>query len=482
MPNPGLPNARPRQAEQNPDGTWNIRDVPVFAELPAGARGNPNDVGREWMLRAIDKAKARFSEHYVPPVHINHHKANGETKRAGYFQLTAVRPTLHDGKPVWTIFADLLSVPPDVFAQIERGELPYRSVEIHDWQNPEINSLALLDDEVPFFRFEILSVARKEAAHTMAAMGAPAVAMCSTSSEARCLFRFEEDTMPMPTDEMTPVDALPPEQAEKPEGEMSFEDRVMDRLSKLEAAIGGLMADDEEEQPSPDDSAVPEADVPDSAPVEEPAAEEAPSEKEESFAGSKRWRILDASGNEVTVVTANSSDEALEKAADAGHVGSDAEPAGGQMRAKDHTEVAQLSARVAAMEARERQRSAQDRIATLVAKAQEDLAGWPMPSLEALKKMAAKGPDAIEVFVAEYKRGAPKDPPRTTEDLDAGGARLVAAHPDCFAQFAARGPEVLEKAQRAAAEHAELRAHNPTFSVPLESYVARAVDGVELGR
>ena len=36
------------KATQNHDGTFNILDVPIFAEVPAGAKGNDEPVEKDW--------------------------------------------------------------------------------------------------------------------------------------------------------------------------------------------------------------------------------------------------------------------------------------------------------------------------------------------------------------------------------------------------------------------------------------------------
>ena len=60
-------------ATQHPDGTWSILDVPIFAEVPKGARGSNQEVGREWMEEALRKARfRREKDGYIAPLHVHH--------------------------------------------------------------------------------------------------------------------------------------------------------------------------------------------------------------------------------------------------------------------------------------------------------------------------------------------------------------------------------------------------------------------------
>ena len=192
-------------ADQAEDGTWTIRNVPIFAEVPKGERNNDAPIGKAWMLRAIEKANQRKSEGYTPPLHIHHHGTDKTTARAGSFKLRRVGSIKHDGKKVDALFADLTGVPDYEFQRIKAGELPYRSVEVFNWDEPEINSLALLDDEVPFFRFPNLNVREAEQDRSLfpnsghLPTGSPALGFVAGSTGAAYLFRFQQETDPMTT-------------------------------------------------------------------------------------------------------------------------------------------------------------------------------------------------------------------------------------------------------------------------------------------
>ena len=148
------------EAVQNPDGSWNINDVPIFAEHTVRMGDGKNiEIGKKWMEEALVVARSREAEdRYLPPLHIHHHGTGRDTKLAGFFRLKDVRETSYQGKPIWAMFADLVAVPAEIYDEIKKGRLPYRSVEIHRVTSPSIDSCAIMPDTVPFFRLPMLTV------------------------------------------------------------------------------------------------------------------------------------------------------------------------------------------------------------------------------------------------------------------------------------------------------------------------------------
>lgn len=142
--------------------TWvKILDVPIFCNVPKNERGNKNPIGPEWQDLALAKAKDREEkDNYLPPLHFHHHSWGDSAEAAGFFRLTRRGLITYEGLNIDALFADLL-VPLEKAAMIEAAEFPYRSVEVFDWDAPEINSLALLDHEVPFFRLELLTIGER---------------------------------------------------------------------------------------------------------------------------------------------------------------------------------------------------------------------------------------------------------------------------------------------------------------------------------
>ena len=136
---PAIPGGR-YTAQENADGTWNVFDVAIMGEMPKETRGNSFDVGRDWQEKAVAYHEMKYREDsYLPPLHVHHHSLfSDKTRGAGKFLLRRVAQKRYEGREMSTLFADLLQIPADVFDAIERGELPYRSIEIADWDKPEI--------------------------------------------------------------------------------------------------------------------------------------------------------------------------------------------------------------------------------------------------------------------------------------------------------------------------------------------------------
>ena len=150
------------RADQARDGTYTIYDVPIFSAHAEELRdGTSREFTPEWLSGAVQKGLQRNAEGYLPPLHVRHH-GDGEVEAAGKFRVTRVGSILHGGVETPTVFADLVGVRPAIYERIRKGELSYRSVEILDVGATEIDSLALLDDEVPFFRFPLLRVAESD--------------------------------------------------------------------------------------------------------------------------------------------------------------------------------------------------------------------------------------------------------------------------------------------------------------------------------
>lgn len=134
-----------------------VHDVEIFC----ACKRDDFNADERWVKAAVKKAMADARGGYFPPLHIHHHEPGApETdaaRRAGYFEITGVRPITLDGKRRNAVFADLHIK--DSWAQEEvLSELvPYRSVEIFDvTEPPSIDGLALLDHEAPYLRLPMM--------------------------------------------------------------------------------------------------------------------------------------------------------------------------------------------------------------------------------------------------------------------------------------------------------------------------------------
>lgn len=199
---------------RNSDGSFNIFDVPVFAKhvrklgmkLVAGKDGTPKveehviNVDEPWLNRAITINRTRFEQgKYMGSLHVRHHPSkDGEvdrTESAGKFLLKYVRPMMYDGETVPVLYADFVQIPAAIFERIKAGLLPYRSIESLPPKFEEIDSIALLDTETPWFRLPMLTpgeeIQREVYAATCPPLGSPlrGVAISGVNSlSALCYF------------------------------------------------------------------------------------------------------------------------------------------------------------------------------------------------------------------------------------------------------------------------------------------------------
>jgi hypothetical protein len=145
----------------NLDGTYNILDVPILAELPAGTFPHPvnkEPVDRAWMQRAIAKAQQREDEGHIGAVHVHHHGSGSEVGEAGRLLLDHIGRLVYNGHECDALFAHLLRIPKAVFDEIRAGKLPYRSIEGEPWDKCEVVSLSLMPTETPYFRLPMLTL------------------------------------------------------------------------------------------------------------------------------------------------------------------------------------------------------------------------------------------------------------------------------------------------------------------------------------
>lgn len=148
---------RPYVARREQDGTYTICDVEVFGTVAQGAHGGNPEVDLPFLHACLRRYQRREDEGYSPPLHIQHHGSGEAVERAGAFRLKTIRHVRYEGRIMPVLVADFTRVPESVFQRIAAGELPYRSVEV-SYRDPEIQSIALLSHDAPFFKFRDLVV------------------------------------------------------------------------------------------------------------------------------------------------------------------------------------------------------------------------------------------------------------------------------------------------------------------------------------
>jgi hypothetical protein len=236
-----LPGGR-YQWVDNGDGTFNVLNVPILSEIPAGGFPHPKNsdaIDRAWMERAIAKAQQREAEGHIGAVHIHHH-GTGEVQLAGRLLLDHIGRMTYDGKERDTLFAHLLRVPREVFDEIRNGKLPYRSIEGEPWSKCEITSLALMPTETPYFRLPMLTLGDELRPQILSlALDKRYAVACSVSGFAT---KAQEDNMP---------DEKKPDEVVKAELPKPLPDRNDPSNGPAEPAGKKPFADANGDQPKP---------------------------------------------------------------------------------------------------------------------------------------------------------------------------------------------------------------------------------------
>jgi hypothetical protein len=262
------------RAEQAADGTWTIRDVPVFGEHTDRRSVPPRSFGADFLRLALQRAQVRASEGYLPPLHLNHHGDADPVAFAGHVQLKRVGLLRHGGCVIQALFADLVGIPDAVYRRIAAGELPYRSIEIIDLATGEIDSLALLDHEVPYFRFPLLRVAEG------ALMSAG-----SAGSRYAAIYRWEQTMTP---EETKPADAPAVKAEEMPKPAMTY---MENGLAEIKAWLMAIAEKLGVEPPNPESAPAPQAD---GIPAEMPAPAMSAQARGEQTAMMARFKALES--------------------------------------------------------------------------------------------------------------------------------------------------------------------------------------------
>lgn len=379
------------KAEKVSPGKWIIKDVPIFAAHVDDRQAEPVSFSKDWLEKALAIAMTREAEGYLPPLHINHHGTrNKEVTGAGQFRMTRVGEISHGGKLTPALFADLIITSEEHYELIKSGKLSYRSVEILKIDSNEIDSLAFLDDEVPFFRFPLLRISEE----TTLRSANPLLAYSASGVSRSILFRFGAEDMK--TDPITKADGVPGD------GEAETKPDKSDLMLKVLMAMAAKMGVDvgtEGEEPDSEEPPAQKA----AGPVETVKAEGDPEKK---------------AGGSLSVNFA-------QQGVNAGLV----------------DQIRKLTARLDAQEGTS---------ALFKLKSSLKQKGYSASAVAQAEKIhKASGIEAAKQFAQGLEFGGPKDPPShwggevQTERPDSAAVQA----------YASQGPEILEKARSFSASY-----------------------------
>lgn len=141
------------RAEHGKNGEVIVRHVPVFAENVRKFGNTEVKFDRSWLAKALDNDKRLRATGYKAPMHFGHHEVATTRDRAGHYELESIELCSYQGREINVLFGSLVFSDEAAFNRALKN-FPYRSVEIAGGDAPDqINSLALLSTEAPYFRF-----------------------------------------------------------------------------------------------------------------------------------------------------------------------------------------------------------------------------------------------------------------------------------------------------------------------------------------
>lgn len=427
-------------AVQNSDGTWNVLDVPICGEIPKGAKANKFDIDKAWLERAVANAHSRLKTNdFRPPLHLGHHEIAQQVERVGEFVPQRVGKLNYNGKEIYALFADLTRIPERYFSQIEKGELPYLSIEVEKWESEEIASLAIMPTDTPFFRFPNVTIGTK--VHSFV-----------TEAE-RCV----QPSMAVAL-RATGTDGV------------GIGGLILCKLG------GGIRLNDDGSEKKDEEKAEEQPKAGEEKPADKkgedaPAAPAAPAAGEAD--GATMMAVLKQILAAVTTMAkAQSGVGAVEPAGDQDSKApvEQEKPMPDQKDAASTPSTIKLQARVDALEAKDEERTKADAVKARADAAIASLKGWHLTDKmrSRILAFASEGQKQLDLYVESIREEVPKDPPATLQAFEQGaGIRVSAADPEAdkvLAKYQTQSPEIQEKVRAAIALHARAKRMGATAS------------------
>jgi len=449
--------AKVYESRNEPDGRVRVLRVPIYAEHVRTRPVLDYETGeekveeipfnRDWLERAVADAAREQAKGHTPPLHLRHNFGTAlsstatPTEPVGTFEnleLADVDLAAPGEEPdvKAVVFADLVYHDLEAFAQSKR--YPHRSVEVYDYREPRINSLALLGSEEPYFRFPNLRVRDERASLALTYRRGPAYAVRwedSMSVKSEATKALVAASLAGAADKPAPVTAAAP---------------------KVEAVA-----------PAPAPVAANAPPVPAAAPTPAPAQPAAPQADQTAavlqqiLAGLNELKAAltggpgagapqaPGAGSVAPVASAAPQSEAARVVAEAVREGvTKVTAVANADLLKLETEKLVLSQKVALLERREAARAGVEKL-----EQEGHLVG---PELRQHFQRIADAGESLESHLALARMGAPKAPPRFSDVSASASQGEGVTDPPEVVSAGAVGTAARENARRLAAEHAHL--------------------------
>lgn len=441
------------RAEQNPDGSWNVFDVPMFAAHKATDVAGEPEIGRDWQEGTVKRHQQLWNDDgYLAPLIVNHHELMQDRPGdAGFFLPTQVVDMQEDGKVKPVTLCNYLYVNEWVYGAIRQGRLPYVSSEFI-FEGMEHQHLSMLKTEAPWFRFKMVTVGKEKPfieegeAVTDFPEAAPVVAVRARQKYMTALRRAEHKGLKMPKPAIKPAtraadDTTNDDTTNKEAGASLGE--VMTTLGEISTSITAAL--DGIKKMVADALGVQQGD-----------------------------EGADDSGKPVE--DGDSTRHAHTMAATRAAVKTAATPLGDDVDPAVVTRMAGMQAQIDTLTSQETVRNAEESIQIVIRQAVKDLRDYNIPGIEDTLTTMAKDPAmggeiGIKAYVAATKANARKAPPA---DWNGDLAQVSDQDPQEVIAYASAGSEKMQAARRSAASFKLSKSNGHVKeSVTLTKWLAR---------
>ena len=179
------------------DGKYAMIDVEMFSTHAKGENGVNVEVDDACLAEFYANMVAEFPKHALP-VNIYHHDDKNYERpiRIGYVQPVGIKKIFVNAKYRNTIMVNVIGVAKNYFLEAQNVEFPYRSAEIGSFKARQFVALSMLKDEMGYFKYALL-VPGEEVKSKMASCAmpenptSPLMAYRASSDSDRLLFLYK---------------------------------------------------------------------------------------------------------------------------------------------------------------------------------------------------------------------------------------------------------------------------------------------------
>lgn len=463
---------------RNEDGTITIHDVPVFCRCKRG----DDDFDRDWLDRALKKAKQAERDGHLPPLEIGHRRKGHPTPpNVGAFRMKSIKSMQFKGRSEPAIMTDWIITDEYAFEQIKRKRLLYRSVDLYH-KTAEIISCALLT-EPPYLELPMVTVRDDANSADAAKPWEPTISEDTEVGEPVLAFqRRGELTRAFMRGPDMPTRTLSSSSYDRDASAWTFkfsddtEEAGTGTFAEFQMVRSQFEKGEDEEERKPEDKTkmeddAPPAEKPEETPEEELAVEDSATAKciasiEAGDIGIDDFAAIMAA-IEAKKAAIAPEEPAVDPSLESGNnpidqLSKETDVDTAKTFAKMQAEIDANKGKLAAREQDDAVRAAVDATAEKLG----DRQGFDRGAAEKFAK--SHGLDAYKDYAEHLEKSLP---PAATDDWERDVAQSFAgSEPEEVTKFQKDGPDKYEKAKAFAREHAEL-SKLPGYKLSLEDHL-----------